>query len=75
MGGKGNILPSPKPYWPNSSLPRVVWHTTFFYLCFWEPENTPKKKDSSSQQLETAGSHKYLSVKYWLLALLNIIQN
>lgn len=76
MGGKETILPGPKPYWLHSQSSRSgLAHHSFLSLCFWESENAPKKQDSSSQQLETAGSHKCLSVIYQLLALLNIIQN
>lgn len=37
-------------------------HNTFLSQCLWETENAPKKQDSGSQQLETDGSHKRLSL-------------
>lgn len=58
-------------------LLRVVWNITFFSFCACGNQKilSPKNQDSSSQQLETSGSHKHLSVIYQLLSLLNVIQN
>lgn len=73
-GGKENILHSPKLYWLNSTVFPERFGTPHFFSfnVFRNQKMLPK---SSSQQLETAGSHKCLSVTYWLPALLNIIEN
>lgn len=62
-GREGQYSPSSQSILAQfNSLPRVVWHTKLFSQCLWETENAPKKQDSGSQQLETDGSHKRLSL-------------
>lgn len=47
-------------------------HRIFVSQCLWEPEDAISQE--ARQQLETAGSHKCLSVIYQLLALPKVIQ-
>lgn len=76
-GRKQNFLPNPQMYQHNSTIFSELFGTLHFFsfrACGNQKILCPRNQDSSSQQLETFGSHKHLPVIYQLLSLLNVIQ-